>query len=83
MGGGGGFIWIRRPRSRGWKKFERGGVLENWTILMDVICVLYLETVIVGNLNKNSSEEDLNRLFGLQSTTYLKDNCYVKITLSK
>ena len=50
---------------------------------MDVICVLYLETVIVGNLNKNSSEEDLNRLFGLQSTTYLKDNCYVKITLSK
>ena len=50
---------------------------------MDVICVLYLETVIVGNLIKSTSEEDLNRLFDLQSTTYLKDNCYIKTTLSK
>ena len=31
----------------------------------------------VGNLNKNISEEDL------RNTTYLKENCCVKIVLSK
>ena len=37
----------------------------------------------VGNLNKSISEEDLYELFGLQNTTYLKENCFVKIVLSK
>ena len=49
------FIWreagsfeIGRPRSRGWKHFERRwtmgvGDLENWTIFMDVICVSSLK----------------------------------------
>ena len=42
-----------------------------------------IKTLIVENLNKNTSEEDLYELFGLQSTTYLKDNSYAKIALSK
>ena len=37
----------------------------------------------VENLNKNISEENLYELFGLQNTTYLKENCCVKIVLSK
>ena len=37
----------------------------------------------VGNLNKNISEEDLHELFDLRNTTYLKENCCVKIVLSK
>ena len=36
-----------------------------------------LKTLYVGNLNKNISEEDL------RNTTYLKENCCVKIVLSK
>ena len=42
-----------------------------------------LKNLYVGNLNKNTSEEDLYELFGLQNTTYLKENCCVKIVLSK
>ena len=37
----------------------------------------------VGNLNKNTSEEDLYEPFGLRNTTYLKEDCCVKIVLSK
>ena len=42
-----------------------------------------LKTLYVGNLSKNISEEDLYELFGLGNTTYLKQNCCVKIVLSK
>ena len=42
--GRGGSFGIGRPRSRGWKNIGRSwtkrvGDLENWTILMDAICV--------------------------------------------
>ena len=51
VGGWGCSIKIWRPRSRGWKNFGRRwtrevGCLENWTILMDVICV--------SSLNRNN-----------------------------
>ena len=42
-----------------------------------------LKTFYVGNLNKNITEEDLYELSGLRNTAYLKENCYVKIVLSK
>ena len=42
-----------------------------------------LKTLYVGHLNKNTPEEDLCELFGLRNTTYLKENCCVKIVLSK
>ena len=42
-----------------------------------------LKTLCVENLNKNISEEDLYELFGLRNTTYLKENCCVKIVFSK
>ena len=42
-----------------------------------------LKTLIVGNLNKNTLEEDLYELFGLRDTTFFEDNCCVKIVHSK
>ena len=47
-GGGGGVRW-----SRGWKNFGRSwtrrvGCLENWPILMDIICVLSLTRELAG-----------------------------------
>ena len=42
-----------------------------------------LKSLYIGNLNKNTSEEDLYELFGLRNNTYLKDNCFAKTILSK
>ena len=42
-----------------------------------------LKTLYVGNLNKSISEEDLHEPFGLWNITYLKENCCVKVVLSK
>ena len=37
----------------------------------------------VGNLNPKVTEEDINELFGLKSTEYLRRNCSVEIVASK
>ena len=61
---------IGRPRSRGSKNFGRRwtrgvGGLENWTIFMDVICVLFLNEN--AGLIKNESFKNLDKNF-LEST---------------
>ena len=38
---------------------------------------------VMKGLNKIISEEELYELFGLQNTTYLNENCCVKIILSE
>ena len=35
----------------------------------------------VGNLNKDITEEDLNQLFGLKTTVYLRQTCNIEIHL--
>ena len=42
-----------------------------------------LKILYVGNLNKSILKEDLPELLGLWNTTYLKENCCLKIVLSK
>ena len=37
----------------------------------------------VGNLNKDITEEDLNQLFGLKTTVYLRQTCITEILLYK
>ena len=37
----------------------------------------------VGNLNTNVTEEDINELFGLKSTEYLRQNCIVEMPIDK
>ena len=37
----------------------------------------------VGNLNTNVKEEDINELFGLKSTEYLRQNCSVKMPIDR
>ena len=33
-----------------------------------------------GNLNKSSSEEDIAKLLGLRTTSYLSENCFIEIS---
>ena len=37
----------------------------------------------VGNLNPNVTEEDINELFGLKSTEYLRQNCSVELPIDR
>ena len=37
----------------------------------------------VGNLNPNVTEEDINELFGLKSTEYLRQNCSVEMPIDR
>ena len=37
----------------------------------------------MGNLNKNITEEDLNQLFGLKTTVYLRQTCSIEMPLDK
>ena len=37
----------------------------------------------MGNLNKDITEEDLNQLFGLKATVYLRQTCSIEISLDK
>ena len=37
----------------------------------------------VGNLNPNVTEEDINELFGLKSTDYLRQNCSVEMLIDR
>ena len=37
----------------------------------------------VGNLNKDITEEDLNQLFGLTTTVYLRQTCSIEMPLDK
>ena len=40
-----------------------------------------VKTLLVGNLNKNVTEQDLIELFGLRATNYLRNTCHVKLIL--
>ena len=42
-----------------------------------------VKKLYVGNLNKNTTEEDLNQLFGLKTTVYLRQARSIKIPLDK
>ena len=37
----------------------------------------------MGNLNKDITEEDLNQLFGLKTTVYLRQTCSIEMPLDK
>ena len=37
--------------------------------------------MFIGNLHSHTTEEDLYKLFGLRSTQYLKQNCFVNMLL--
>ena len=37
----------------------------------------------VGNLNPNVTEEDINELFGLKSTEYLRQNCSIEMPIDR
>ena len=55
-GGWGGSFGIGRPRSRGWKNFGPRGTrgfrgLKNWTIFMDVMCVLSLKSNVTNRMH--------------------------------
>ena len=39
--------------------------------------------LFIGNLQSDSTEEDLYKLFGLRLTQYLKQNCLVNMSLIK
>ena len=41
------------------------------------------KTLYVGNLNKDITEEDLNQLFGLTTTVYLRQTCSIEMPLDK
>ena len=41
------------------------------------------KTLYAGNLNKDITEEDLNQLFGLSTTVYLRQTCSIEIPLDK
>ena len=36
--------------------------------------------IYIGNLNKSSSEEDIAKLLGLRTTSYLSENCFIEIS---
>ena len=35
--------------------------------------------IYIGNLSKNSSEEDIAELFGLRAASYLSENCFIEM----
>ena len=37
----------------------------------------------MGNLNKDITEEDLNQLFGLKTTVYVRQTCSIEMPLDK
>ena len=44
------------------------------------IYLIYIYTYIyIGNLSKNSNEEDIAELFGLRTTSYLSENCFIEM----
>ena len=44
-----------------------------------VIYIYICICIYIGNLNKNSSEEDMAKLFGLGATPYLLENCFIEM----
>ena len=39
--------------------------------------------LFVGNLNESTTEKDLNELFGLESTSYLREMCRIEMPKNK
>ena len=37
----------------------------------------------IGNLSKNSSEEDIAKLFGFRTTPYLSENCFIEMSTGR
>ena len=59
-------------------KVTQPSVLEKGSLNSNASIV---KTLLVGNLNKNVTEQDLIELFGLRATNYLRNTCHVKLIL--
>ena len=57
-------------------KFKMYSALQ----LKQIANISQTQTLYIGNLNDNTTEDNLYELFGLRSTKYLTQNCSVKMS---
>ena len=46
---------------------------------MNIYLIYIYIYIYIGNLSKNSNEEDIAELFGLRTTSYLPENCFIEM----